>query len=85
MEAPSSSARFVLAGVFSILVPASLLNGPRRGKIRSVLWASAIGTPGRSAPAASAHRARPRRQGATPGATVAFLITTPEVGIRLDR
>ena len=37
---------FVLAGVFAVLVPAALLKRfLGRGKIRSVLWASAIGTP----------------------------------------
>src|SRR4030095_5237283 len=53
-----------------------------RGKIRSVLWASAIGTPlplcscgvGPTALSLSRH-------GATHDATVAFLITTPEVGV----
>jgi len=74
---------FVLAGVFAILVPASLLKRfLGRGKIRSVLWASAIGTP---LPLCSCGVLPTAlglaRQGATPGATVAFLITTPEVGI----
>ena len=74
---------FVLAGVFAVLVPASLLKRfLGRGKIRSVLWASAIGTP---LPLCSCGVLPTAlglaRQGATPGATVAFLITTPEVGI----
>src|SRR5262245_21043436 len=53
-----------------------------RGKIRSVLWASAIGTP---LPLCSCGVLPTAlglsRRGATPGATVAFLITTPEVGV----
>ena len=53
-----------------------------RGKIRSVLWASAIGAPlplcsCGVVPAALGLS----RQGATQGATVAFLIATPETGV----
>lgn len=74
---------FVLAGVFAVLVPAALLKRfLGRGKIRSVLWASAIGTP---LPLCSCGVLPTAlglsRQGATQGATVAFLITTPEVGV----
>ena len=74
---------FVLAGVFAVLVPAALLKRfLGRGKIRSVLWASAIGTP---LPLCSCGvlptAVGLSRQGATKGATVAFLITTPEVGV----
>jgi hypothetical protein len=74
---------FVLAGIFAVLVPAALLQRfLGRGKIRSVLWASAIGTP---LPLCSCGVLPTAlglaRQGATPGATVAFLITTPEVGV----
>jgi HflK protein len=74
---------FVLAGIFAVLVPASLLERfLGRGKIRSVLWASAIGTP---LPLCSCGVLPTAiglaRQGATPGATVAFLITTPEIGV----
>jgi HflK protein len=74
---------FVLAGIFAVLVPATLLTRfLGRGKIRSVLWASAIGTP---LPLCSCGVLPTglglARQGATPGATVAFLITTPEVGV----
>src|SRR5262245_66325740 len=53
-----------------------------RGKIRSVLWASAIGTP---LPLCSCGVLPTAlglaRQGATKGATVSFLISTPETGI----
>lgn len=74
---------FVLAGVFAVLVPARLLTRfLGRGKIRSVLWASAIGTP---LPLCSCGVLPTAlglsRQGATRGATVSFLISTPETGI----
>ena len=74
---------FVLAGVFAVAVPTGLLRRfLGRGKIRSVLWASAIGTP---LPLCSCGvlptAVGLSRQGATKGATVAFLITTPEVGV----
>jgi hypothetical protein len=74
---------FVLAGVFAVLVPAGLLTRfLGRGKIRSVLWASAIGTP---LPLCSCGVLPTAlglaRQGATRGATVSFLISTPETGI----
>jgi len=74
---------FALAGIFAVLVPTALLKRfLGRGKIRSVLWASAIGTP---LPLCSCGVVPTAlglsRQGATQGATVAFLITTPEVGV----
>lgn len=74
---------FVLAGVFAVLVPAAVLTRfLGRGKIRSVLWASAIGTP---LPLCSCGVLPTAlglaRQGATRGATVSFLISTPETGI----
>ena len=74
---------FVLAGVFAVLVPAALFTRfLGRGKIRSVLWASAIGTP---LPLCSCGVLPTAlglaRQGATRGATVSFLISTPETGI----
>jgi HflK protein len=73
----------VLAGIFAVLVPSALLKRfLGRGKIRSVLWASAIGTP---LPLCSCGVVPTAiglsRQGATRGATVAFLITTPEIGV----
>ena len=74
---------FVLAGIFGVLVPAALLTRYLgRGKIRSVLWASAIGTPLPLCscgviPAAIGLS----RRGATRGATVSFLISTPEIGV----
>jgi HflK protein len=74
---------FVLAGVFAVLVPAALLTRfLGRGKIRSVLWASAIGAP---LPLCSCGVLPTAlglaRRGATRGATVSFLISTPETGI----
>src|SRR5207249_1235276 len=74
---------FVLAGVFAVIVPARLLTRfLGRGKIRSVLWASAIGTP---LPLCSCGVLPTAlglaRQGATRGATVAVLISTPEPGV----
>jgi HflK protein len=73
---------FLIAGVLAVLVPEKLLSKLfRAGKVKSVLWASAIGAPlplcscGVLPAALGLHR-----QGATPGATVAFLIATPETG-----
>jgi HflK protein len=73
---------FLIAGLIAVLVPERLLARLfRKGKVRSVVWASTIGAPlplcsCGVVPAALALR----RQGATPGATVAFLIATPETG-----
>jgi HflK protein len=74
---------FTIAGVLAVLVPSRLfarLLG--RGKIRSVLWASAVGAP---IPLCSCGVLPTAlglaRQGATKGATVSFLISTPETGI----
>lgn len=74
---------FLLAGVLAVLVPQRLLTKLLgTGKIKSVLWASTIGAPlplcsCGVVPAALGLR----RQGATPGATVSFLIATPETGV----
>ena len=73
---------FLLAGVLAVLVPEKALAKLfGTGKIKSVLYAAAIGAPlplcsCGVVPAALGFR----RQGATPGATVAFLIATPETG-----
>ncbi|MEO8008403.1 MAG: SO_0444 family Cu/Zn efflux transporter, partial [Betaproteobacteria bacterium] len=74
---------FLIAGVLAVLVPEKLLSKLfRAGKVKSVLWASTIGAPlplcscGVLPAALGLHR-----QGATPGATVAFLIATPETGV----
>jgi HflK protein len=73
---------FFIAGVLAVCVPEKLLSKLfRTGKVKSVLWAATIGAPLPLCscgvlPAALGLR----RQGATPGATVAFLIATPETG-----
>src|ERR1700675_2040328 len=73
---------FVIAGVLAVVVPEKILARLfRAGKLKSVLWASTIGAPlplcsCGVVPAALGLR----RQGANPGATVAFLIATPETG-----
>jgi HflK protein len=74
---------FLLAGVLAVVVPEKALSRLfRKGKIKSVFWAAAIGAPlplcsCGVVPAALGLR----RQGATPGATAAFLIATPETGV----
>jgi HflK protein len=73
---------FLVAGLLAVLVPEKVLARLfRSGKVKSVVWASTIGAPlplcsCGVVPAALGLR----RQGATPGATVAFLIATPETG-----
>jgi uncharacterized membrane protein YraQ (UPF0718 family) len=74
---------FALAGVLAVLVRASTLRSLfGRGKVKSVLWASAIGIP---LPLCSCGVLPTafglRREGATKGATVSFLISTPETGV----
>ncbi|HLN08727.1 MAG TPA: SO_0444 family Cu/Zn efflux transporter, partial [Xanthobacteraceae bacterium] len=74
---------FLLAGVLAVLVPGRLL---RRligtGKVRSVLWASVLGAPLPLCSCGVLPTALGlRKEGATRGATVAFLVATPETGI----
>jgi HflK protein len=74
---------FTLAGVLAVLVPSQvLLRFLGVGKIKSVLWAAAIGTP---LPLCSCGVLPTAlglaRQGATKGAAVSFLISTPETGM----
>jgi HflK protein len=74
---------FVLGGVLAVMVPQRLiLRLLGRGRISSVLWASAIGVP---LPLCSCGvlpaALRLSKQGATKGATVSFLISTPETDI----
>jgi uncharacterized protein len=74
---------FLLAGVLAVVVPATLVRRLLgRGRISSVLWASAIGVP---LPLCSCGvlpgALRLSRQGATKGATVSFLISTPETDV----
>jgi uncharacterized membrane protein YraQ (UPF0718 family) len=74
---------YVLAGVLAVLVPGEALRRRLgRGRVRSVLWGSAIGTPLPLCSCGVLPTALAlRRQGATDGATVAFLVATPETGI----
>jgi len=74
---------FLLAGVLAVLVPKGLFSRLLgTGKIKSVLWASAIGIPLPLCSCGVLPTALGlRRQGATKGATVAFLVATPETGI----
>jgi HflK protein len=74
---------FALAGVLAVLVRGSTLrNLFGRGKVKSVLWASAIGIPLPLCSCGVLPTALGlRRQGATKGATVSFLISTPETGV----
>src|SRR5271169_611546 len=73
---------FLIAGVLAVLVPRQLLSRLiGTGKIRSVLWGSVLGAP---LPLCSCGvlptAVGLRKEGATPGATVAFLVATPETG-----
>src|SRR5689334_10085584 len=74
---------FVLAGVLAVLVPPRLLSKLfGTGRIKSVLWGSAIGAPLPLCSCGVLPTALAlRRQGATPGATVSFLVATPETGV----
>jgi len=74
---------FLLAGMLGILVPGRLLTRlVGGGKIKSVLWGSVVGAPIPLCSCGVLPTALGlRKQGATPGATVAFLVATPETGI----
>jgi HflK protein len=74
---------FALAGVLAVLVPArTLMRFFGAGKVKSVLWASAIGAPLPLCSCGVLPTALGlRRQGASKGATVSFLISTPETGV----
>ena len=74
---------FLLAGVLAVLVPRQLLTRlVGTGKLKSVLWGSVLGAP---LPLCSCGvlptAVGLRKEGATPGATVAFLVATPETGV----
>ena len=73
---------FLLAGILGILVPQRLLTRlVGTGKIKSVLWGSVVGAPIPLCSCGVLPTALGlRKQGATPGATVAFLVATPETG-----
>jgi HflK protein len=74
---------FLLAGMLGILVPGRLLTRlVGTGKIKSVLWGSIVGAPIPLCSCGVLPTALGlRKQGATPGATVAFLVATPETGV----
>jgi HflK protein len=74
---------FLLAGMLGILVPGWLLTRlVGTGKIKSVLWGSVVGAPIPMCSCGVLPTALGlRKQGATPGATVAFLVATPETGV----
>src|SRR6266446_3400068 len=74
---------FLLAGMLGILVPGRLLiRLVGTGKINSVLWGSVVGAPIPMCSCGVLPTALGlRKQGATPGATVAFLVATPETGV----
>jgi HflK protein len=73
---------FLLAGVLAVLVPGRLLTRlVGAGKVKSVLWGSVLGAPLPLCSCGVLPTALGlRKQGATPGATVAFLVATPETG-----
>ena len=74
---------FAFAGILAVMVPSkTLLRFFGTGKVRSVLWASALGVPLPLCSCGVLPTALGlRRQGATKGATVSFLIATPETGV----
>jgi HflK protein len=76
-------AGFLLAGVLAVLVPKNILiRLVGTGRVRSVLWGAALGAPLPLCSCGVLPTALGlRRQGATEGATVAFLVATPETGI----
>jgi uncharacterized membrane protein YraQ (UPF0718 family) len=73
---------FFLAGVLAVLVPKGLLaRFVGTGRVKSVLWGSVLGAPLPLCSCGVLPTALGlRKQGATPGATVAFLVATPETG-----
>ena len=74
---------FLFAGMLAVLVPAALLTRfVGSSKVKSVLWASTLGAPLPLCSCGVLPTALGlRKQGATPGATVAFMVATPETGI----
>jgi uncharacterized protein len=74
---------FLFTAMLAVLVPGAWLTRlVGTGKVKSVLWASILGAP---LPLCSCGLLPTalglRKQGATPGATVAFLVATPETGV----
>jgi HflK protein len=73
---------FLLAGALAVFVPQGLLTRlVGTGRVKSVFWASVLGAPLPLCSCGVLPTALGlRKQGATPGATVAFLVATPETG-----
>ncbi|WP_024508011.1 SO_0444 family Cu/Zn efflux transporter [Bradyrhizobium sp. ARR65] len=74
---------FLLAGLLAVLAPGALLTRlVGTGKIKSVLWGSVLGAPIPLCSCGVLPTALGlRKEGATPGATIAFLVATPETGV----
>ena len=74
---------FLLAGALAVLVPKGLFTRlVGTGRVKSVLWGSMIGAPLPLCSCSALPTALGlRKLGATPGATVAFLVATPETGV----
>jgi HflK protein len=74
---------FLLAGVFAVVVPrTALVRFLGTGSLKSVLWGAALGAPLPLCSCGVLPMALGlRRQGATDGAAVAFLVATPETGV----
>src|SRR6516162_11483240 len=74
---------FLLAGALAVFVPEGLLTRlVGTGRVKSVLWASVLGMPLPLCSCGVLPTALGlRKQGATPGATVAFMVATPETGV----
>jgi HflK protein len=75
-------AGFLLAGILAVFTPKGLLNRlVGTGRVRSVLWGAVLGAPLPLCSCGVLPTALGlRKEGATPGATVAFLVATPETG-----
>src|ERR1700758_5774911 len=73
---------FLLAGALAVFVPKGLLTRlVGTGRMKSVLWGSVLGAPLPLCSCGALPMALGlRKQGATPGATVAFMVATPETG-----
>ena len=74
---------FLLAGALAVLVPKGLFTRlVGTGRVKSVLWGSMIGAPLPLCSCSALPTALGlRKLGATPGATVAFLVAAPETGV----
>jgi HflK protein len=73
----------VLAGVLGVLIPArTLMRFFGTGRVKSVLWGATLGAPLPLCSCGVLPTALAlRKRGATKGATVSFLVATPETGV----